>query len=122
MRQNATRWSCDPSRPPRHLVARGVTLEPRGDRLAVRPPSLVTEAELAILRQHKVEILLLLTGPPPTLPGVRAWMYPWPTYLPGLGSSTVGPFELCSACSCGTWARFGSTPLCFACATARAKA
>ena len=35
------------------LQARGVTLEPRGDRLAVRPVSRLTREELEALRRYK---------------------------------------------------------------------
>ncbi len=41
---------------------------------------------------------------------------PWPADLPGLGPRHVGPFSSCAICEAGTWARFGGTPLCFACA------
>jgi TubC N-terminal docking domain len=43
-----------------HLQARGVTLEPRGDRLRVRPVGLVTPAEVEALKRHKAEVLALL--------------------------------------------------------------
>jgi hypothetical protein len=42
------------------LQARGVTLEPRGDRLAVRPVDRVTSGELEALKRHKPEVLALL--------------------------------------------------------------
>jgi hypothetical protein len=103
------------------LQTRGVTLEPRGDQLAIRPPTLVTPAELEILRQHKTEILALLTGPPTPLPGVRSWVYPWPANLPGLGPARVDHFEICAGCSVGTWTRYGAVPLCFSCASARTR-
>lgn len=44
------------------LRARGVTLEPRGDRLRVRPASAVTPDEVEALRRYKPEVLRLLTG------------------------------------------------------------
>jgi len=47
------------------LQARGVTLEPRGDRLAVRPVSRLTREEIEALRRHKAEVLALLRGPAP---------------------------------------------------------
>jgi hypothetical protein len=43
------------------LRARGVTLEPRGDKLRVRPVSRLTPNELEALRQYKAEVLALLT-------------------------------------------------------------
>jgi hypothetical protein len=58
---------------------------------------------------------------PATLSGVRSWVYPWPASVPGLGLLGIDPFELCSSCSAWTWARYGATALCFACATKRAK-
>ena len=52
------------------LRARGVTLEPRGDRLIARPVSRLSPDEVEALRRHKVEILGLLQPPPavPTVP------------------------------------------------------
>jgi hypothetical protein len=47
------------------LRSRGVTLEPRGERLAVRPADRVTPDELEVLRQRKAEVLALLRSPPP---------------------------------------------------------
>ena len=46
------------------LRARGVTLEPRGDRLAVRPASQLTPEDRAALQKHKPEVLALLTPTP----------------------------------------------------------
>jgi hypothetical protein len=45
------------------LQARGVTLEPRGDRLAVRPASWLTAEEREAVRRNKTEVLRLLTAP-----------------------------------------------------------
>jgi TubC N-terminal docking domain len=42
------------------LRARGVVLEPHGDRLRVRPASIVTTDETDLIRRHKTEILRLL--------------------------------------------------------------
>ena len=42
------------------LRARGVVLEPHGDRLRVRPASIVTPDETDLIRRHKTEILRLL--------------------------------------------------------------
>jgi hypothetical protein len=50
------------------LRARGVTLEPRGDKLRLAPASAVTPEEVEALRLHKAEVLVLLTAPPPFLP------------------------------------------------------
>ena len=49
------------------LRARGVSLEPEGDRLRVRPTRLVRPEELAALRQHKAEVLALLVHPSSTV-------------------------------------------------------
>jgi hypothetical protein len=46
------------------LQARGVTLEPRGEKLAVRPMSRVTPGERAQLRTHKAAVLAFLTPEP----------------------------------------------------------
>jgi hypothetical protein len=40
---------------------------------------------------------------------------PWPARLP-LGPRALGPFAPCANCGDGTWARYGDTPLCLACA------
>lgn len=49
------------------LRARGITLDPRGDRLRFRPASAVTAGEVEALRHHKAEILRLLEAEP--------WLY-----------------------------------------------
>jgi hypothetical protein len=46
------------------LRARGVTLRPDGELLKVRPISKVSPEELEALRQHKAEVLAILTTPP----------------------------------------------------------
>ena len=46
------------------LQARGVTLEPRGEKLAIRPVSRLTREELEALRAHKPEVLRLLAPQP----------------------------------------------------------
>ena len=103
------------------LQARGVTLEPRGEKLAVRPVSKLTPQEMETLKAYKTEIMAILTLPTTaTLPGVRSWVHPWPVSLPGLGRYRVETFEVCGDCSCGTWSRYGALALCFRCATARA--
>lgn len=53
------------------LQSRGVTLEPRGDRLRVRPVSRLLPDELELLRRHKAEVLALL-APAPVIPLDRA--------------------------------------------------
>ena len=50
------------------LRARGVTLEPAGDRLRVRPASALSAEELEALRQVKPEVLRLLAAQPTTTP------------------------------------------------------
>lgn len=42
------------------LLARGVTMEPVGDRLRLVPAKLVTPDELQVLREHKAEVLELI--------------------------------------------------------------
>jgi len=48
------------------LRARGVHFEPEGERLRVRPASALLPDEVKALRQHKPEILVLLTRSPGT--------------------------------------------------------
>ena len=50
------------------LRARGVTLEPAGDRLRVRPASALSAEELETLRQVKPEVLRLLAAQPTPTP------------------------------------------------------
>jgi hypothetical protein len=50
------------------LRARGVTLEPAGDRLRVRPASALSAEELEALRQVKPEVLRLLAASPTPTP------------------------------------------------------
>jgi hypothetical protein len=52
-------------------------------------------------------------------PPVGLTFHPWPPTLPGLGPQGVGPFTTC-ACGTGTWAYYGTTPLCRPCAIRRA--
>jgi TubC N-terminal docking domain len=44
-----------------NLIARGITLTPNGDSLIVRPRERLTDADREAIRQHKVELLALLT-------------------------------------------------------------
>ena len=116
------------------LRARGVTIEPRGDKLRVVPASSISPEEVEALRQHKAAVLALLAGKSPVAvdqdpasgpfrlpprPAVRWWSYPWPDNLPRLGRRTVGPFDMCAKCSAWSWARYGSTVLCLDCARCR---
>lgn len=58
------------------LRAKGVTLEPRGDKLAVRPVSRLTPDELESLRRHKAEVFSLLRA------GSAASRRPWVDFDP----------------------------------------
>ena len=49
---------------------------------------------------------------------VHPYASPWPDALPALGPRTVGPFEICSACSGWSWVRYGGVVLCLPCALA----
>ena len=49
------------------LRSRGVILEPRGDKLRVVPASAVTPEEVDALRQHKAEVLALLSPARPLM-------------------------------------------------------
>lgn len=44
------------------------------------------------------------------------YAHPWPDEIPGLGRRRVGPFESCSGCGRGSWARYGGLVLCCQCA------
>ena len=67
------------------LRARGVTFEPHGDRLRVRPAAAVTVGDAEAIRRHKTEILALLHAehvivvPPPDAETVREVLGPTPT-------------------------------------------
>jgi hypothetical protein len=119
------------------LRERGVALLPDGDQIVVRPASRAADL-LDDLRQHKAEVLALLTAPASsTLP---AWSYapPWPDSLPGLGPRRVIAFDVCADCppdgvqsvriggltvqapaDRGTWIAYGDRPLCLTCARVR---
>lgn len=99
------------------LRARGVALEPRGDRLRVRPASVVAPEELDALRRHKAELLALLNcqGLPAWPPRGTSYAHPWPETLPLLGRRTVGPFALCAECERWSWVRYGDRVLCLRC-------
>jgi hypothetical protein len=98
------------------LRARGIELVPAGDRLRYRPVDALTPDELAALRELKADVLALLAAPPSSPP---RYFHPWPDSLPGLGRRTVAAFDVCADCGAGTWARYGDTTLCLACARAR---
>jgi TubC N-terminal docking domain len=93
------------------LRARGVALERDGHALVIRPADAVSPEEVAALRCHKAEVLQLLTVP-------SGYAHPWPDALPGLGPRTIGCFDCCSRCERWSWARYGRTVLCLACAKA----
>jgi hypothetical protein len=44
------------------------------------------------------------------------YAHPWPDVIPHLGSRHMGPYVACSGCGYGTFARYGSCPLCLGCA------
>jgi hypothetical protein len=98
------------------LRVRGVTLEPRGDKLRVRPVSLLTSEELDRLRAIKPAVLALLA---PVLPR-SAYAPPWPDTVLGLGARRVGYFAPCKGCGRGSWVRYGPAVLCLMCSTAMA--
>ena len=106
------------------LRVRGVELVPVGCRIRFRPASKVPPELLTCLRQHKAEVLLLLTAQTPTSTASHVstrpltWAYPWPDEL-SVGRRSVGPFEACTDCSAWSWVRYGGVVLCLACAKAR---
>jgi hypothetical protein len=119
----------------RVLRAWGVTLQPRGEKLRVRPVSRLTSDELAQLRALKPAVLALLAAnpkprslaapatPPAEPPTARvavlprpAYAPPWPDSVVGLGPRTVGPFAPCEGCGRGSWIRYGCAVLCLVCA------
>jgi hypothetical protein len=57
------------------LQARGITLEARGTRLAVRPASRVTDDEKAALRRHRAEVLAVLRTDPAEVSPPPAWCW-----------------------------------------------
>jgi hypothetical protein len=102
------------------LRARGVTLEPDGPTLVVRPVSAVHPDEVAALRQHKAEVLALLrTVDRPRV--ALSYAHPWPDAIDRLGRRRVGPFAPCEG-SCGrwSWVRYGDVVLCLPCANLEA--
>ncbi len=65
------------------LRSRGVTLEPQGDQLRVRPASRLTAEEMARLRVAKPAVLAYLSDPRPTPP---------PEPAAGLSASSLAAF------------------------------
>lgn len=114
------------------LQARGVTLEPRGDKLRVRPVSKLNSEDLEMLKVYKTEIMAMLAAPsspaPSTLPER------WPATLAGFGSRRTVQYSQCEMCLVapfpaetitiagvelqvpapqGTWVSYGRVPLCW---------
>lgn len=58
-----------------HLQAAGLALDAQGDRVIVRPRSLLTDADREAIKANKAELLELLTGPTSLEP---AWTAPYP--------------------------------------------
>lgn len=100
------------------LRARGVTLEPRGDRLRVMPASAVTPDEVEALRRFKADVLALLASGAEPEPAGRTLWSPWPEALPGLAARRTIPFTPCALCPRWTFAAYGPAALCLDCATA----
>jgi hypothetical protein len=121
------------------LRARGVALEPEGTALVIRPASAVRPDEVEALRHLKAEIMTLLTAPAMSAtPAPRPSF--WPASLPSLGLRRMIAFTNCQDCEGdpphdevmtvgayriavpgqrGTFAAYGSRPLCARHARAR---
>lgn len=97
------------------LRARGVTLEPHGGRLRVRPVSAVRPEDAEAIRQLKPEILRLLHA---EATGTDRDGSGWPRAI-AEHRRTSGAFEPCIACSIGTWVRYAAVPFCRRCADTR---
>ena len=103
------------------LRARGVTLEPDGPTLVIRPASAVRPEEITALRQHKADVLALLRAV--DLPSARvalsSYAHPWPDAIERLGPRRVDAFAPCEG-SCGrwSWVRYGAAVLCLSCVRA----
>jgi hypothetical protein len=115
--------------------ALGVELIPNGDKIRYRPASVVPADLKEKLRQSKAEVLAVLTSPTtePARPVPSAPSSSWPANLPNLGERRVIAFSPCSDCEVdpptdellkvgayeiavpgqrGTFAAYGSRPLC----------
>jgi TubC N-terminal docking domain len=119
------------------LQLRGVTIQAHDDKLRVSPKGSLTPAEQAVVRQHKSELLRLLTQPTTPAPSapVAGTMPPaqvgparasdWPDVLNemlGGYMRTIVPFTACSICATGTWCSYAEIPLCRKCAQTRGAA
>lgn len=92
------------------LLARGVTLEVRGDRLKVRPASAVTADEVEALRRHKAEVLGLLTPAPPGSLDMRAVRLRYSALTPTTRTRSPASGSTCRP-RCTSW-RLASAPAC----------
>ena len=109
------------------LRARGATIRPDGDALVIRPAAVVQPDEVPVLREHKAEILALLSQP------ASSALASWPVALSGLGARVVIAFTACADCESdppdddrmkfgsewfdvpgqrGTFVSYGDVPLC----------
>ena len=75
------------------LRARGATLRPDGADLVIRPAAVVQPGEVPALREHKAEILALLSEP------ASSALASWPVALPGLAPRRVIAFSPCADCA-----------------------
>src|SRR5262245_29846083 len=113
------------------LQRRGVTIQAHDDKLRVRPKGCLTPAEQAAVREHKPQLLRLLTRPtipsppPPVAGAARARASEWPEVLNemlGGNVRTITPFTACAICSTGTWCSYADVPLCRDCVQTRGAA
>jgi hypothetical protein len=91
------------------LTSRGVEFELQGDRLRFRPTELVTADEVALIREHKAEIVELLSATTPAVPSlvdgaehfslyVDSALGPWPEFEPGVDYDVCQPSTLRGLC------------------------
>jgi hypothetical protein len=52
-------------------------------------------------------------------PWQPSYAHPWPDALPDLGPRSIGPYDPCVDCGCGSWVRYGGAVVCCPCAAAR---
>jgi hypothetical protein len=84
-----------------------------GQLIVEAPPGTLTDADRALIRQYKPDLLRLVGRDPASTAATKATG----SGLDDLAghSATLGYFEACLACGTGSWIRYADVPLCRRC-------
>jgi len=100
------------------LIRRGARVAADSGQLIVdAPPGTLTDADRALIRQYKPDLLRLVGRDHASTVASKA-TGSGPDDLTGR-SATVGCFEACVACGAGSWIRYADVPLCRRCGDTR---